>query len=119
MMMIFFDKCFEYKGVLIYVIALYTFYITINAIINMVKYRKYKSPIMSIEKIIEMTSSLFSMLFLETAMLSQFGGDMAINSKRIMIMATGAGLSVLVVTMAVYMIIQSTKEIKECKKGVS
>lgn len=119
MMMIFFDKGFEYKGVLIYVIALYTFYITINAIINMVKYRKYKSPIMSIEKIIEMTSSLFSMLFLETAMLSQFGGDMPINSKRIMIMATGAGISILVVTMAVYMIIQSTKEIKECKKGVS
>ncbi len=115
LMMVYFDKGFEYEGFLIYAIALYTFYLTISAIIDMVKYRKYKSPVMSITKAIKMTSSLFSMLFLETAMLAQFGGDMQAASKRIMIMATGAGISVVVVTMAIYMIVQCTKEIKECK----
>lgn len=116
LMMVYFDKGFEYEGFIIYVIALYTFYITINAIINMIKYRKYKSPVMSMGKVIEMTSSLFSMLFLETAMLSQFGGDMSITSKQILIMATGAGISILVVTMAVYMIVQTTRKLKDYRK---
>ncbi len=113
LMMVYFNKGFEYKGFLIYVIALYTFYLTISAIVDMVRYRKYKSPIMSITKVIKMTSSLFSMLFLETAMLAQFGGDVSPSSKRIMIMMTGAGISVIVVIMAVYMIVTSTKEIKK------
>ena len=115
LMMVYFDRGFHYQGVLIYVIALYTFYITTTAIIDMVKYRKYKSPILSITKAIKMTSALFSMLFLETAMFAQFGADMQIEIKRIMIMVTGAGISVAVVSMAVYMIMQTTKELKQHK----
>ena len=48
-----------------------------------------------------MASALFSMLFLETAMFAQF-----------VIILTGAGISVAVVTMAIYMIVQTTREIK-------
>jgi hypothetical protein len=112
LMMVFFDRGFQYQGFLIYVIALYTFYITITAIVDMVKYRKYKSPIMSVTKIIKMTTAMFSMLFLETAMLAQFGADTSEEAKRIMIMATGAGICVVVVSMAIYMIVQTSKEIK-------
>lgn len=53
------------------------------------------------------------MLFLETAMFAQFGTDMSIENKRIMIMVTGAGISIVVVSMAVYMIMQTTKELKQ------
>lgn len=116
LMMIYFNRGFRYQGFLIYVVAMYTFYITATATIDMVKYRKYKSPVMSVSKIIKMASALFSMLFLETAMFSQFGGDTSLETKRIMIMATGAGISVIVVTMAVYMIVRSTLEIREYKK---
>ena len=97
----------------IYVVALYTFYITTTAIVEMVKYRKYKSPIMSISKIIKLAAALFSMLFLETAMFAQFGGDMSPKNQQIMIMATGGGISVIVVTLAVYMIVCCTKEIRQ------
>lgn len=117
LMMVFFDRGFQYQGVLIYVIALYTFYVTTTAIIDMIKYRKYKSPILSITKVVKMASALFSMLFLETAMFAQFGADTSVNTKRIMIMLTGAGISVAVVAMAVYMIKATTKEIKEYKKN--
>lgn len=113
LMMVYFDRGFQYRGFLIYVIAMYTFYITTTAIIDMVKYRKYKSPIMSITKVIKMASALFSMLFLETAMFAQFGVDTSPETKRIMIMATGAGISVAVVTMAIYMIIQTSREIRQ------
>lgn len=111
MMMVFFNRGFQYRGFLIYVIALYTFYVTTTAIIDMIKYRKYKSPVMSITKIIKMAASLFSMLFLETAMFAQFGAETPEETKRIMIMLTGAGISVAVVAMAVYMISRTSKEI--------
>lgn len=115
LMMVYFDRGFSYQGFLIYVIALYTFYITTTAIIDMFKYRKYKSPVMSITKVIKMASALFSMLFLQTAMFAQFGADTSPEEKRIMIMATGAGISVAVVVMAIYMIVQTSKEIKLSK----
>ena len=35
---------------LIYAVALYTFYITTHAIVDLVKYRRYNSPIMTIAK---------------------------------------------------------------------
>lgn len=116
LMMVYFDRGFSYQGFLIYVVALYTFYITTTAIIDMLKYRKYKSPVMSITKVIKMASALFSMLFLETAMFAQFGADTSQEEKRILIMATGAGISVAVVVMAIYMIVQTSKEIKLSKK---
>lgn len=116
LMMVYFNRGFQYQGVLIYVMAMYTFYITITAVRDVIKYRKYHSPVMSVTKIIKLASSLFSMLFLETAMFSQFGGDTAPEVKRIMIMATGAGISVIVVTMSVYMIVSSSKEIRAYRK---
>ena len=115
LMMIYFNRGFEYQGYLIYVMALYTFCITTTAILDIVKYRKYNSPVMSISKTIKLAAALFSMLFLETAMFSQFGGDTSPKMKRIMIMATGGSISVIVITMAVYMIVRSTKELRELK----
>jgi len=45
LMILYQDKGYQYHGIMIYVIALYTFYITTNAIINLVKTRKYNSPV--------------------------------------------------------------------------
>jgi len=114
---VFFDRGFQYQGFLIYVIAMYAFYITVTAVIDMIKYRKYKSPILSITKVIKMASALFSMLFLETAMFAQFGAETSPKVKRLMIMLTGAGISIAVVSMAIFMIVQTTKEIKEIRSG--
>jgi len=75
LMMVYHDRGFEYQGVLIYVMAMYTFYITSSAIRDMIKYRKLGSPIMSTAKVIKFASALVSMLSLETAMFSQFGEE--------------------------------------------
>ena len=112
LMILYQDRGFTYNSILIYVVALYTFYSTTAAIINMVKYRKYKSPVMSMAKIINLAAALVSMLALETAMFAQFGQDMAAENQRIMIIATGAGVSVVIVTMALYMIVQAAKELR-------
>lgn len=115
LMMVYFHRGFDYQGMLIYVMALYTFYTTTTAIIDMIKYRKYGSPIMSMSKIIKMAAALVSMLSLETAMFAQFGGEMSLANQRIMIMATGAGIAVIIVSMAIYMIVRTTKEIRSLK----
>lgn len=111
LMMVSSGKGFSYNGVIIYVIALYTFYVTIAAIVNIVKYRKYKSPVMSMAKHIKLTSAMFSMLFLETAMFSQFGKETPELTKKVMIIATGTGICVIVVFLSLNMIIRTTKDI--------
>ena len=116
LMMVSFNRGFDYPGVLIYVVALYTFYISTAAIVELVKYRRYKSPVMSMAKLIKLAAALVSMLSLETAMFSQFGGDMSFESQRIMLIATGAGVSAVVVGVALYMIVRTSKEIKEIKE---
>ena len=118
LMMVFWDRGFQYQDFLIYVIALYTFYITVTAVTDMIKYRKYKSPILSVTKVIKMTSALFSMLFLETAMFAQFGADTSTDAKQLMIILTGAGISITVVSMAIYMIVRTTGEIKELRSKI-
>jgi len=115
LMILYEDKGFFYHGILIYVVALYTFYVTVYAIVNVVKYRKYNSPVMMTAKIIALSAALVSMLSLETAMLSEFGAEMTETQKRILIAATGGGVSVAVVIMSVYMIVKSMIEIRRLR----
>lgn len=112
LMILYEGKGFYYHGVLIYVVALYTFYITVYAIVNVIKYRKYNSPVMLTAKIIALSAALVSMLSLETAMLSQFGIEMPEEQKRILIASTGGGVSVAVITMSGFMIVKSVTEIR-------
>ena len=57
------------------------------------------------------------MLALETAMFSQFGGDMAPENQWLMIALTGAGVSIVVIVMSVYMIVKTAQEIKEIERN--
>ncbi|MBQ8510310.1 MAG: hypothetical protein IJ493_10435 [Clostridia bacterium] len=115
LMMMYQNRGYEYQGILIYVMAMYTFYVTTSAIVKIIKYRKYCSPVMSTTKIISLSAALVSMLSLETAMLTEFGKDMSAATKRIMIAATGAGVSVIVVAMSVYTIVRACIEIRKLK----
>lgn len=113
LMILYENKGYDYPGILIYVMALYTFYSTINAIVQTVKYRKLGSPVMSTAKVIALSSALVSMLNLETAMFSQFGAEMAVESRRLMIILTGAGISIAVNAMSAVLIIKSTNVIRD------
>lgn len=113
LMMMYQNRGFTYHGMLIYVMAAYTFYTTTLAIVNIIKYRKYHSPVMTMAKVITLAAALVSMLSLETAMLTAFGTDTSLETKRILIAATGAGICVTVMTMSIYMIVRSAKEIKK------
>ena len=106
------NSSFQYPGMLIYAMAFYTFYSTIVAAINVIKFRKYKSPIMSAAKVINLTAALVSMLSLETAMLTQFGSADDAVFRQVMTASTGAGVSMIVLGMAIYMIVCSTRQLR-------
>ena len=113
------DKGYDYPGVLIYVMALYSFYSTINAVIQIITYRRMGSPVMSTAKVIGLSAALVSMLNLETAMFSQFGADMPVEGQRLMIILTGAGISAAVIAMAAVLIITSTNAIRSYEDGTA
>jgi len=117
LMILFQHRGYDYPGILIYVMALYTFYATIHAIVNIIKYRKLGSPVMSTAKIVSLSAALVSMLNLETAMFAQFGADMPRQDQNLMIILTGAGISATVVTLSVMLIVKATKEIRRLKHG--
>ena len=117
LMMVYQNRGYAYHGILIYVMAMYTFFITTNAIVNLVKYRKLHSPVMTTAKVITFTAALVSMLNLETAMFAAFGQEMSQKNQQLMIMLTGAGVSVAVIALAVFMIVRSAKELKEIRSG--
>lgn len=62
-----------------------------------------------------LTAALVSMLALETAMLSQFGGEDDAMFRQVMLSASGGAACAFVFGMAVYMVIHSTKQIKMTK----
>lgn len=119
LMIVYQNRGFEYHGMLIYVMAAYTFYVTTHSIVNIIKYRKYNSPVLSTAKCINLSAALVSMLSLETAMLSQFGAAESPAFRRLMVTLTGAGVSVVVVSMSAYMIIRACREIKRIKQSDS
>jgi len=117
LMMVYLRRGYDYHGILIYVMALYTFYSTASAIIDMIRYRKYESPVMSMSKAVKMAAALVSMLLLETAMFSRFGGDMSPKGQQIMIMATGAGIAAVLSAVAINIIVRSGKEIRSIRNN--
>lgn len=99
------------SDVLVITSAAYTFYILTVAVIDLFKYRKYQSPVMSAAKAIRFAQALVSMLSLEASMLVQFGNDE--NFRKLMLALSGAGVCVIVVAMSGYMIVRANREIRK------
>ena len=110
------NHSFYYNGMMIYAMAAYTFYVTAQAIISTVKFRRYNSPVMSAAKRISLSAALVSMLSLETAMLHAFGEGMAVREQQLMTIFTGSGVAVAIVAISVYTIVRSTKEMKGIRR---
>lgn len=103
---------FYYEGYLIYVVAMYAFYNIITAVKDLIKYRRFQSPVLSASKAIKLAAALVSMLSLETAMLAQFGEESGEQFRLIMTGLTGCGVCLIVLGTAVFMLRWSGKQLK-------
>lgn len=106
------DIIISYNKVITISIAAYTFYLMVSSIANLIKYRKFKSPLILASKVLNVVTSLVSILSLTIAMLGTFGAE-KIKFNETMIMATGGGISIIIIIISLYMIIRSTEYLND------
>nr|WP_325185130.1 hypothetical protein [uncultured Oscillibacter sp.] len=111
--MVRYDRGYQYPGTLIYAMAAYSFYAVISAAVNVIKFRRYESPILSAAKAISLVAALVSILSLETAMLAQFGSGDDPLFRKAMTGATGGGVCVMVLGTALFMIVKASRQLRQ------
>ncbi|MBQ7308668.1 MAG: hypothetical protein IJW87_00675 [Clostridia bacterium] len=118
--MVYWNRTFEHHMITAITMAAYTFTALTTAIVNVIKYRKYNSPVYSASKAISLAAALVSMLTLESTMLTTFGdGTITATTQKWLLGATGGAISALIVATAIYMIVVGTKKLKELKTEVN
>lgn len=115
--MVYWNRTFNHHEITTIAMALYTFSSLTIAIRGIVKFRKYESPVYSASKTISLAAACVSMITLEATMLTTFGGETTdLLTRQILLGVTGGVISIFIVSMAVYMIIESTKKLKVLEK---
>lgn len=111
--MIFENRSMRHHEITTISMAAYTFTSLTVAIVNVVKYHKYNSPVFSAAKVISLASACVSMLTLENTMLTTFEGrGMTDWTKTLLLSGSCAVVLALIVAMAVYMIHSANRKMK-------
>ena len=111
--MVYWNRTFIHHEITTIAMAAYTFTAFSVAIVNIIKYRKYNSPVYLASKTIDLTAACVSMLTLTSTMLTTFGdGTMSLSDRKIMLGAVGGLICTAVIVMAIFMIVQSTRQLK-------
>lgn len=112
--MVYWGRTFRHHEITAITLAAYTFTAMTLAIVNLVRYRKYQSPVFTASKCISLAAACVSMLTLTSTLLTVFDrGEMDLFGKKLMLGLTGGAVSLVIVTMAVFMIIQSFRRLKK------
>ena len=101
----------KYPGYVIYAVAIYTFYIMVTAVRNMVIYRKMNTPILYASKAINLAVALISMYNLQSSMISAFGGNDEFF-RIAMSNSVGTGVLAIIVSTSVHMITNANKKLQ-------
>ncbi len=109
------NRGFKYHYIHTIGMAAYTFTAMVVAMINVVRYRKYESPLMSAAKAISLVSAVVSLFTLETAIIGAFAQVRNVSVRQIMTASTGGAVCIFVLSVAVYMIVHSSREIKKLR----
>ena len=115
--MVYWNRTFQHHEITTIAMAAYTFTTFTTAIINVVRYRKYNSPVYSASKAINMAAACVSMLTLESTMLTTFGQGESPAFRQLMLALTGIAISAFIVTMAIYMIVKGNRGLKQLKQS--
>ncbi|MBQ9747234.1 MAG: hypothetical protein IJV98_00480 [Clostridia bacterium] len=111
--MVYWNRTFHHHEITSITMAAYTFAAFAVAIVNLLRYRKYNSPVYSASKAISLAAACVSMLTLESTMLTTWGQNETVAFRRLMLAATGLAVSIFVLTMAIYMIVRGSAGVKQ------
>ena len=103
---------FSYPGYIIYLSAFYTFYTMVISVLNLVKFRKLGSPILSAAKVLNFIAAMMSILGLQTAMISRFSEN-GEAYRKMMNTITGGFVYGIVIVIAITMLLHSKKSQKK------
>ncbi len=98
------DRGFSYGMVYTLGLALMTFIFTGAAVTNVIRYRKYNSPVLSAAKAISLVAAFVSMLSLETALFAAFGSAEDETLRKVVTSVSGVAVLLTTLTMGIYMI---------------
>lgn len=110
------NRGFTHHPITTIAMAAYTFYTLTMAVINVVRCRRYNSPVLSASKAVGLAAALVSMLSLETAMLNAFGSGDDRAFRQVMLGASGGVVCLAVLAMGLYMMVRAAKELGRLKK---
>lgn len=113
-LMVLTNSGYSYPGYVIYLSAMYTFYTMVTSVINLVRFRRLGSPILSAAKLLNFIAALMSILGLQTAMIAQFSVE-SDSFRKTMNAITGGVIWLCVILTAVYMLRRSRKMQSEVK----
>ena len=117
--MLYWNRTFQHHMITAIAMAAYSFTAFTVAIINVVRYKKYNSPVFSASKAISFAAACVSMLTLTSTLLTTFSdGTMDAAAQKMMLGSVGFAVSGVVVVMAIFMIVQGTKKLKQFKTEV-
>ncbi len=108
---------FSHHSITAIAIAAYTFFSLTMALINVVRYRRYCSPLLSAAKAVSLAAALVSMLTLETAMLNAFGSAEEAAFRRSMTASSGGMICLLILGMGLFMIAKANRALGRNKQG--
>lgn len=109
------NRAFVHHEITVIAMAAYTFGSLATAIVNAIKYRVHNSPLYSASKAIRLASAAVSLLTLENTMFASFGDENHGAFRQTMTACTGAAVCVFVLGLAIYMIINANRQLKEIK----
>ena len=111
--MLYWDRTFAHHMITAIAMAAYTFTPFTVAIVSMVRYKRYNSPVFSAAKAISFAAACVSMLTLTSTMLTTFGdGTMEPLARKMILGSVGVAVILVVVGMAVGMIARGTRRLK-------
>ena len=96
--------------------AAYTFTALTLAIVGIVKDRDKKSLVFMVSKAVSLVAALVSVITLENAMITVFGGEEQGSFSKVMTASTGAVICAAVVAIAVYIIVIANKYLQNTGK---
>ena len=118
--MLYWNRTFRHHMITAIAMAAYTFTAFAVAIVSMVKYKRYNSPVFSAAKAISFAAACVSMLTLTSTMLTTFNdGTMDPFARKMMLGSVGVAVILVVIGMAVGMIARGTRKLKQLNQEVT
>lgn len=105
------DNGFVYDGFRIFAVAFYDFYSLISSVVFLIRFHRRRSPDLLALRQIRFAASLVSMLSLQTAMLAAFGTDTPLPLRRLMNLATGSAVCLLLALTGLFMVLRARRQL--------